>query len=739
MAELNLPLWRETTEQKERIAKALLKANTTASEIISSFPNIDLSDFKNTVNSILSTGTISSLEDAANVAGTPNPSPYQEDLESDLDKTGYVIFNKKNVYKIDNASNNVEAIRMLYNAGMSIKELRKKLESLEVSSTIVVKVKTKFSKFSYSQKELLHNTNVRFYKEYFASDSSNYLASDYIVEGNDYDGIYAVVCEQDSSSYAYLYCPKIDSEDFPLNGSLDMFVDDVNYTIEFTNVHSGEQAACLLSTILPSTMSVSYESGLKFKCTKSFYFTSDSDIDLLVKLNIKSALISAQRAMKLGYSGVSILENEIYPYNCEISKTNESSSNVKKIYKELLSKEFPQEDAFCYLTGNEMYSDLQSYLDKIKSGESFDLTKEKNSNFYRKVNTRIVATTSLAISNLLALSDTDLEYLLRYREDVLGIDFTYSKSECISAIINTMTVSSSGSSYQNESINETDAWKANTSQARYMGICLWLSESSSSSKDSENYLDKYYDFLNSVTAYTISTYSTSSTYSYSEISNGTEVMLVADGSALFSIDNGMQFFENLYSELSFSEIEEFEATMQIVQGYLNSAFSVFNASVSTFSGLISLLNSSISVISGSGTASLGVPSVLQCSLSVDAAIVIPPFLSSLSLLLVPIIDDLELFIEGLIKFQDTILCPIQNLLDRYLNTSNFVLPCRITYSVPTISNISSYLQGYVQSLNFLKASCASVKKDASWLKFKATSLPGAVSLIVTNSSSCKES
>jgi hypothetical protein len=603
----------------------------------------------------------------------------------------------------------------------------------------VIKVKTKFSKFSYTQKELLHKTNARFYKEYFMSDGDNYLASDYIVNGNDYDGVYALVCAQDASSEAYLYCPAIDSKNFPLNGSLDMFVDDVNYTIEFTNVYSGEQAACLLSSILPSTMEVVYETGLKFKCTKSFYFTSDSDLDLLDELNIKSALVSIQSAMKLGYSGVSLLEDEVYPYNCEISKTSDSSLNVKKIYNELLSKGFPKEEAFCYLAGNSMYSDLKDYLSEINRDDPFDLLKSKNSALYLKVNTRIVSTTSLAISNLLSLSDVDLEYLLRYREDILGIDFTYSKSECLSSLISVTSTSSNGSSYQTEKVTETDVWKANTAQVRYLRTCLWISENSSSTKDSKNALDKYYSFLDSVTMYTTSTYVLDSVYSYSEVSVGTNAMLVLDTSATFSINKGMEFFSNLTSELSIAQLDEFEADMKIIQGYLNSAFSVFAATVTTFSGLISLLNSSISVASGSGTASLGVSSILQCSLSVDASIVIPPYLSFLSAYLVPIIDALEVLIQAVIKLQDVILCPIQNLLDKYLNTSNFVLPCKITYSVPTISNISVYLGEYLNTLNYLKASCESVKKDANWLKFKASSLPGTISLIVTNSSSCKES
>ena len=103
------------------------------------------------------------------------------------------------------------------------------------------------------------------------------------------------------------------------------------------------------------------------------------------------------------------------------------------------------------------------------------------------------------------------------------------------------------------------------------------------------------------------------------------------------------------------------------------------------------------------------------------------------------IEMLEALLDALSTFINELLCPIQNLLDKYLNTDSFALPCRISYNVPVISGIENYLAKYKLSLECLKAQCMSINKDANWLKHQATLLPGSLSLKVTSSINCSES
>ena len=152
-----------------------------------------------------------------------------------------------------------------------------------------------------------------------------------------------------------------------------------------------------------------------------------------------------------------------------------------------------------------------------------------------------------------------------------------------------------------------------------------------------------------------------------------------------------------------------------------------------------MINSSLTVFSGSGTASLGVDSILQCSVSIDLALIVPPFLSKLSLLIVPIIAMLEAIVDMIVKVERAMLCPVQNLLDKYINTRNFTLPCKVSLQAPLVSGIDAYLQGYLTALTGLKALCLTTKNDSNWLRKNVAMLPGSVDLMVTNSESCKES
>jgi len=235
------------------------------------------------------------------------------------------------------------------------------------------------------------------------------------------------------------------------------------------------------------------------------------------------------------------------------------------------------------------------------------------------------------------------------------------------------------------------------------------------------------------------TYTTEDTFNYSETSLGTTLFLGADYTTMLSLDDGLSMFENVSVLLESDQLNEFNTDMQVIQAYLDAAFSSFSIIQNRISSVIHKLNSSLSVASNKGTASLSISSVMQCSVSIDLGISIPPFLSFISLALVPIIEMLEALLDALSTFSNELLCPIQNLLDKYLNTDSFALPCRISYNVPVISGIENYLAKYKLSLECLKAQCMSINKDANWLKHQATLLPGSLSLKVTSSINCSES
>lgn len=732
---LNLPLYSTSDGQKQRVASARARASKLATELIKSIPTVDTKELEIVFDSILSSGSIPSLKAASEIANTPDPNPYKEDMEKTVNRSGYCIVNGNNIFKLDENSN-IESVRMLYIAGYSIKEIRTILSEMTPSSTFVAKVGKSVASFSLPQKEILHNTSYRFYSEYFSTtDGVSYIVYD--TKNGSY-GYFALVCEQDDNNKAYFKCtPK----EFPIVGTLEMVIDGNKYSVDL-NADIGKELEVQIKVAgLPIT--VAYENGLAFTCDKPFYFIAS---DTAFKLGIKDELKVAQKQIKEGYTGYSLISEGVYPYNCQVKKPVSSSSNSRVIYKNLIKQGFPEEYARKYINGESLYENLDEDFDSIrKTLDDDSLTRIKLDSLYRKTNIRIETISYQAIKRLLELSDADLEYLLRYREDILGINPYISKEECAEGITGTFN---SNIIYSNSEVLECQVWKNIQASVRYIEVLSYDyskkkevsregSEMSAEAKTARMKLNNFLDSIDEALFSKTELYSSSSYYS--ETSLGMDFVSSANLSAVYSIAGGVQCTANASAYLSLTAYNEFRADCMVIEGYLNAAFEVFNSVINKIKAVIALINSSLTVFSGSGTASLGVDSILQCSVSIDLALIVPPFLSKLSLLIVPIIAMLEAIVEMIINVERAMLCPAQNLLDKYINTRNFTLPCKVSLQAPLVSGVDAYLQGYLTALTGLKALCLTTKNDSNWLRKNVAMLPGSVDLMVTNSESCKES
>lgn len=731
---LNLPFYSVSDGQKQRVASAKARASKLATELIKSIPKVDTKELEIIFDSILSSGSIPSLKAASEMANTPDPNPSKEDSEKTVNRSGYCVVNGNNIFKLENNSN-VESIRMLYMAGYSISEIRKILSDMKPSSTFVAKVGKSIASFSISKKEILHNTSYRFYSEYYSNnDGKSYVVYD--TKNGDF-GYYGLVCEQDNNTKAYFKCtPK----EFPIQGKFEIVVDGNKYEANIDADIGKEIEVQIKVAEIP--IEVNYENGLSFTSDKPFYFIEN---DVAYKLGIKDELKVAQQQIKQGYSGYSLISEGSYPYNCQVKKPVTSSANSRAIYSSLINQGFPSEYAKKYINGESLYEGIDKDFASIRETlNDENLTKIKIDNLYRKTNVRIETTSYQTIKRLLELSDSDLEYLLRYREDILGINPYVSKSDCANGITSTFN---SNISYTEAEVLDCQVWKNIQSSVRYLEVLNYnylnkkknVTVEFELSGEAKTARQKLYDFLNAVdeTLYTKSELYNKSSY-YSETSLGMDVFCNTNLSAVYSIAGGLECAASAKAYISLTAYNEFIADCMVIEAYLNAAFEVFNSIIGMIKKVIALINSSLTVFSGSGTASLGVDSILQCSISIDLSLIVPPFLSKLSLLLVPIIELLEAIFNMLVSLENSILCPIQNLLDKYLNTRNFVLPCKISYNVPIISGIDAYLKSYLDALAGLKALCLTTRKDTNWLRKNVAMMPGSVNLMVTNSASCKE-
>ena len=728
---LNLPLYSTSEGQKQRVLKARIRANKLAVELIKSVPKVDTIQLRSTLDMMLSSGSIPSLKAASEIANTPDPNPYKEDREKSINRSGYTIVNENNIFKLED-NTNVEPFRMLYMVGYTIKEIREIFGSMTPSSTYVAKVGKSIISSTLQQKELLHKSNYRFYSEYYSKlNEKSYLVCD---TKNGESGFFAVVCEQDNNNKAYFKCkPK----KFPINGLLELVVDNVKYQVSLEAEIGKQLEVQIKNAEIP--ISVSYEDSLVITSEKPFYFIEG---EVTYVLGIKDELIKAQQQIKEGYTGYSIINDGSFPYNCQINKPLSSSSNSRVIYNNLINQGLPEEFARKYLNGESLYSNINDDLVSIKETlDNESLTTIKLNNLYKKNNVRIESTTYQTIKRLLELSDTDLEYLLRYREDVIGINPYVTNQECSDELVKTFN---SNVVFTNTSSHDCDIWKSIQATLRYAEVLHYdytykkeIDVNSGDTKEAEN---KFRTFLGVLDETLFSTKEVINSNAYfSETCLGMDVACSANLSAIFSIAGGLKCAGDVRAQVSLEAFEEFMSDCLVIEAYLNSAFTAFNSIMTSIKAVISLINSSLTVFSGSGTASLGVGSIVQCSLSLDVALILPPFLSKLSLLLVPIIEMLESVVNAIISVERSILCPIQNLIDKYINSQHFTLPCRIGFNVPIIFGIDSYFQGYVNALAGLKAICLSVKQDTNWLRKNVSMLPSSIDLLVTNSESCKES
>lgn len=732
--ELNLPLYQSAGENAERIKSAQVKANTVSSNLCASIPSVSADDLELAMNGILASGTISSLSEASEEAGTPNPDPYQEDTEKNINSTGYALVNKNNCFAINSNYNNVEAVRMLYMCGMSLDDIRKNLSSLKPGDCLAQKfnrVRTRYSKTTY--KEIIHNfSSARILPEYVSQIGDyTYVVSDIACSNTSeyYDGLYALTCEQDSTNLAYLEC----SPSFPVKGTLNIVIKDTEYSVAL-NATCGSSLEIQLADI---PVDVYYSNGtLTFSSSSSFYFNTN---DVMDSLGITEAMSTLKSLLNCGYSGAEYIDGVYFPYNLKIVVPSSSSANSRKIASSMKKSGVPDDICTSYLNGDSIYSNLTKLLDSVKNDftSNFDNISYSSSSLYKATNIRVIPITTYSIQRILSLSDEDLEYLLRYRIDLLGIDPYVSQETAANGIVSAATTSSSGSTYTQG--GDTPSWYSNTSSSRYIDTLVWQINKSSDENKKQTLKQTLGDYLNASSMITEETYTTEDTFNYSETSLGTTLFLGADYTTMLSLDDGLSMFENVSVLLESDQLNEFNTDMQVIQAYLDAAFSSFSIIQNRISSVIHKLNSSLSVASNKGTASLSISSVMQCSVSIDLGISIPPFLSFISLALVPIIEMLEALLDALSTFSNELLCPIQNLLDKYLNTDSFALPCRISYNVPVISGIENYLAKYKLSLECLKAQCMSINKDANWLKHQATLLPGSLSLKVTSSINCSES
>lgn len=728
---LNLPLYDTIDGQKQRIAKAKSRAIKLSVDMIKSIPKVDVTELEVLINTLMSSGSIPSLKAASDIANTPDPNPYKEDREKVINRSGYAVVNENNVFKLDD-STNIEPFRMLYMAGYSIKEIRSIFSNMLPSSVYVAKVGKRIISSSLDQKELLHKTNYRFYQEYYSKlDNKSYLVCD-TKEGD--SGYFAIICNQDTNTKAHFTCTPIE---FPIVGDLEIVVDSVSYTIPI-NAEIGKQIEIQIKNAnVP--LDVSYDTYLTLESDSSFYFKAS---EVAYKLGIKNELIKAHQEIKDGYSGYSLIDEGTYPYNCKVQKPISSSTNARIIYNKLITQGLPVTYAKKYLNGESLYSDVNEDFSSLKETlDSEELTKIKLENLYKKNNVRLEYVSYQTIKRVLSLSDSDLEYLLRFREDVIGINPYVTNEECVNGLVKTFN---DNIVFTDDKVYDCQVWKNAQATIRYAEVLYndysVKKEYNAKSGDTEEAKNRFISFLSSVDEVLFSTKTLVSKNSYfSETSLGMDVACSTNLSSVFSIAGGLKCNAEVRSQLSIQAYDEFMADCIVIEAYLNAAFDTFTSVLNSIKKVISLINSSLTVFSGSGTASLGVGSILQCSLSLDVSLILPPFLSKLSLLLVPIIEMLEAVASMVISFERSLLCPIQNLLDKYVNSQQFILPCRVSLNAPIISGIDAYFNSYLNALAGLKALCLSVKQDVNWLRKNVAMMPNSMDLLVINSASCRES
>lgn len=739
---LNLPLWK-SSRLSDRVVAARTRALKVSSDLVNSIPDVTESakDLEDTVNKMLSAGTITSLEEAYQVNAVSNPHPTKWENEAELNRTGYTVVNGSNYFKLQD-SDNVEAIRMLYNAGLTLAEIRAKLSVLKVSDTLVLncgKVVKRFPKQSYN--DLLNNyPTFRGYKEYVTTiDNEVYAVCD---TPNGKDSTFVLCVEQDSNTNSFISC---DDCSFPLNGSLTLSISDTEY--EFPIDANNSDELLLNLQVVSSPFTFSWDSGLVITCSKSFKIKKSEIADLL---NLKTALLKVKEEIQLGYGGGEIVsETSFYesPYNIILKSARVSRPNSLKIYRQLVDANVPKEICDNYLSNQSLYEGIQdrsnALRDLLEKDKRSNLVPVYAENLYQAANVRIVRTSLLVISKLLKMSDKDLEYLLRYRFDITGIDPTATKESIIDALIK-LSESSSGGSYYTRTAVESDIWKQNTSNARTIDVYLELSKNESNSFKSDSWLDTAYEFLDGVVFYANYDMLSSADFSkgtyYTDSTLGMNLVTSINWSASCSVAEGLSISTALRNEIPADFLDEFNGDIQVIQGYLNSAFSAFDGICSKIGSTSNILNSSLGIKEkSSGSYGLGMGSLLQCSLNFDIGSNISVYIPKLNLALAAIIGMLEKGVNAIIELENAMLCPIQNLLDKYVNTLKFPLPCKISYNVPLISGIDAYLQGYTKSLARLKALCKVTKKNSARFKFKARMLPSSVELMITESDSCKES
>ena len=739
---LNLPLWK-SSRLSDRVVAARTRALKVSSDLVNSIPDVSKSakDLEDTVNKMLSSGTITSLEEAYQVNAVSNPHPTKWENESELNRTGYTVVNGSNYFKLQ-GSDNIEAIRMLYNAGFTLSEIRSKLSALKVGDTLVLKcgkVVKRFPKQEYN--DLLNNyPTFRGYKEYVTTVENEVYAVCDTSSGN--DSTFILCVEQDSNTNPFISCNECS---FPINGTLTLLIKGTEYDFPINAENKDELLLNL--QVVSSPFTFSWDSGLIITCPKSFKIKKSDTAD---SLNLKDALLKIKEEIQSGYSGGEITtESTFYesPYNIMLKSARVSRPNVLKIYKQLLDSGIDKEICENYLHNQSLYESIQDRSDALRDL----LEKDKKSNLvpiyaenlYQAANVRIVGTSLQVISKLLKMSDKDLEYLLRYRFDITGIDPTATKESIIDTLIK-LSESSSGGSYYTRTAVESDIWKQNTSNARTVDVYLELSQNESNSFKRDSWLDTTYEFLDGVVFYANYDLLSSAGWSkgtyYTDSTLGMNIATSINWSASLSVTDGLSISAALRNEIPSGFLDEFKGDMLVIQGYLNAAFLAFDGICAKLGSIINILNSSLGIKArGSGSYGLGMGSVLQCSLNVDLGLNIPIYIPKLNVALASIIGMLEKVFDSVIEMENAILCPIQNILDKYINTNKFPLPCKVSYSVPLISGIDMYLQGYIQALERLRALCNVTKKDSEWLKYNADMLPGSVELMVTESNSCKES
>ena len=740
---LNLPIWK-SSRLSNRVIAARTRALKVSSDIIKSIPinstdgkDEDAVELEATINKMLSSGTIKSLEEVYELTENANPNPTQSENEANLNHSGYTVINGSTFLKLRN-TDNVEAIRMLYNAQMSLADIRTALSSLKVGDTITLNCGSVIRKYpSQDYESLLKNyPSFRGYKEYITTlDDGVYAVCD-TLSGN--ASTYILYVEQDNNEKAFLSCQKCE---FPLSGTLELSIDSVDYQF-VVSAESKDELIFQLKGV-QSPFEFSWDNGLNISCDKAFKI---KNTDLAKQLNIETALYSLKDYIQLGYTGGTIEQEETFyesPFNIKVKRPTNSRSNALKVYKQLIKARVSKSIADSYLNGDSLYTNVQSRSDALKEL----LAKDKHSNLvqsytdslYSEVNVRIVGTSPQVIKKLLAMSDKDLEYLLRYRTDITGID-PYESNEQILAELIRLSENSSGGTYYEKKAVDSDVWKRNTANARTVSVYVEMSKSSKNEHELDSWLDTTYNFLNGVIyALNKNILNESRTY-YTDNTLGLNIATTVNMGATYSFAHGLNSFVAVRSEIPTDYIDEFESDMLVIQAYLDAAFSAFSGICAKLAAIINILNSSMALSANTNAGfSLGMGSILQCSLNLGIGLNIPVYLPNLNDLLMKLIEKLEAILNALRDLERQLLCPIQNLLDKYINTERFVLPCKINYDVPVIAGLDGYLGQYLYLLNQLKALLKVTKKDSNWVKYNASMLPGSIELMVINSDACEES